>query len=81
MKTITKKEPHHSGFEGWDIETSDGVKWSVKNFGGEKWKSTYNTPELKEIYESVYHGWEAFDGKNIIRADSEEKVIKDLLDF
>lgn len=66
MKIVSKK-PHHSGFEGWEIVTEDGKKWSVLNFAD----SMKNHP----YPQGVYLGWEAYNGTDeIIRADSYEEI-------
>jgi len=78
MKKIVSKKPHHSGFEGWDIITDDGVEWSVVNFGGKRWRETYkNTPH--KYYLATYRGWEAYDGENVLRATTKKEVIEKLL--
>lgn len=79
MRIISKK-PHHSGFEGWDIKTSDGKEWSIRDFGGEKWAKTYYMYPRK-YYLATYRGWEAYNGNSdeIIRGDNYEEIIEKIL--
>lgn len=78
---ILSKQPHHSGFEGFDIITDDHGKWSVLDFGGKKWRATYKTPELKKLYGLSYKGWEAYnvESQQLFRADSYEEIEKMIL--
>lgn len=65
---IISKTPHHSGFQGWDIKTSDGREWSVLNFA--------DSMKAHPFPSGAYLGWEALsdDGK-IIRADTEQEIL------
>ncbi len=69
MKTIRNKTPHSSGYEGWNVELSDGSNWSVLNFAD----SMKNHP----YPEGIYLGWEALSNKGeIIRARDGETLLK-----
>lgn len=82
MRTILK-EPHPSGFEGLKITVKDKDKtevWSVRDFGGEKWRATYDVrPQLKEIYKDTYQGWEALSDSGEIIRGTKEEILKKIL--
>lgn len=70
MKIVSKK-PHHSGFEGFNLVTEDGKEWSVLNFAD----SMKNHP----FPDSIYMGWEAYNGEDIIRGKSYKEVESQIL--
>lgn len=80
---ILTKEPHPSGFEGFAITVQHNGKittWSVRDFGGQKWAATYDrTPELKELYQITYRGWEGLSDTGEVIRGSKEEVLKHIL--